>query len=575
MRNKTIAAGIVALISLLIQLSNFPAKHDLRYGDEGGYTHGCLQLLEGMVPEYKYSPAGPQTWIGWAYGGIQSARYVLFPTSEERAVPLEVRPFVAVNHALWDNYYDMGAMRWVWVLSALPFMVWAAVSGFNLGYDRAAMLGGILVGGIVAVLPIFVDLSGQARPYAMSWALAIIALDYVLVRRKKSYLTLAAILAGLAIGSRIDMLLIMPLIWSELWSRRNENGFLRPMLRFHLIAMMTTLLVAPWLLTNLIGNLRIIATVRLSGPPFGFALFFHTLRDVFWNQGLIILLPLMLAGLFMPRSADRRPRFLLAAYAIFLTLSMFKSTGFGLQHQGGPLVVIIVLSAGFLPFIINRWPRGAWIIVAAALFLPTLQTLHDVWHRRRDYVADESVKWLEQNVPPGTRVYFSFGLTTPLPTVESSDFLWREINDDSMWQKKFQAGLSRFHLASLELPRALSDENMITERGNRRYLFILGSRSNVGTRFDLRQIGYSQIIPPIDPSSELRKTGGVALWRGNNHAEDPEERRQWNDLHEFAGEPVASWVGAYGRGAYIFVAPETKAKLKSLATQPTIDAAHD
>ncbi|HMB96816.1 MAG TPA: hypothetical protein VKK61_12310, partial [Tepidisphaeraceae bacterium] len=345
------AAVLVALISLLVQLANFPARHDLRYGDERAYIDGSLQLLEGLVPEYKYSPAGPQTWIGWAYAGIDSARYLFLPTPEEQAAPLQVRPFVAVNHALWDNYHDLSALRWLWVLTALPFVVWAAVSGFNLGYDRAGLLGGVLGGGIVALLPVFVQLSGEARPYALAWALAIISLDLVLVRRKKSHLTAAAILFGLAIASRIDMLLILPLFWSEFWARRREDGFARPLLRFHFIALITTLLSAPWLLTNLIGNLRIIATVRFANPALGPIPFLTTLQNVFWNQGLILLLPLMLAGLLLRRPGQRWPRVFLALYAIVLSLSLFKDTGFGLQHQGGPLIVLIALCAAILPVI--------------------------------------------------------------------------------------------------------------------------------------------------------------------------------------------------------------------------------
>ncbi|HMB95764.1 MAG TPA: hypothetical protein VKK61_06970, partial [Tepidisphaeraceae bacterium] len=72
-----------------------------------------------------------------------------------------------------------------------------------------------------------------------------------------------------------------------------------------------------------------------------------------------------------------------------------------------------------------------------------------------------------------------------------------------------------------------------------------------------------------------RKTGGVVLWRGSSHPDDPELRRQWDDLRDFAGDPVASWAGAYGRGAYIFVSPDMKLKLKNFTTQPTTAANHD
>ena len=627
MPNK-VAIALLLLLAVVLRAWDFPHRHELRHVDELPYVGGSLHLLEGMVPPYKYSPAGPHTWAGWLYAGGQTARYMVRPTAEERAVDVRVRPFVAANHAIWDNYADLGAMRWLWVLLTLPVVLWAIIELFKLGVyatgprvDVAAADGvadrdfavaaernpavaqstgrdarspmidgppidgppiadpsppppptqpqpaaagrplrnpigtaaGVLAAGFVAFMPLFVQLGGEGRPYVIGWCFGIIALCLAVRRPDPRGQVLSAITMGLAVASRIDMLMLLPVVWSEQFARRRERGFVRSFLGYHAIAAATSLLLAPWILTNLIGNLRIIATVRLSKPTQVVHLA-DTVRDFALVQGLWMLPLLVLVGVLWPRRGQRVPRLLLAAYVVLVGLSIFKATGFGLQHQGGPLVILIVMSAFALRPLTRLGARGApvaWAVCLLALVVPASAAVRSVALRQRAYVDDaQAVRWIERNVPPGTRVYAGLAIVNPLPTRAASDALWAEVNDDNAWEKKFLSGLSRFNLAAADIPRALSDENMLVERGNRRSWFILGSRGDHAgrPRYDVRVIAGSPIFGVHDLKEAFARTGGVILWRGR--ANDP----------EVAGlTPVRQWHAPDGEaGVFVFASPDVK-----------------
>ena len=358
-----IAIAALLAITLATRICDFRHRNELRYSDEIPYCFSSLQLLEGITPEFKHAFAGPQTWAGWVYVGGVSAWHVVHPSMEERTVAVQIRPFVAVNHALWDTYADLSLVRYVWIFMAWPAVFWSVVAGFRIGNRQAGRAGGILTGAIVSLLPLFVGMSEDARPYMMGRALGIVAIDLAMVAETSKRWMFAAIVLGLAIASRIDMLMLLPLVWSELWLRRKRDGFVKPFSRYHAIVAMSALLVAPWILTNVIGNLRIIATVRLSTPVSGAVPISKTLADLFWRQGLGVALVLCIAGLFLQPTDGTKRRWLRGAFVLLALASIFKATGFGLQHQGGPLIVSA--ASGLAP-IAARHGRIACAIVVIA-----------------------------------------------------------------------------------------------------------------------------------------------------------------------------------------------------------------
>lgn len=581
--SKPVAIALLLLLAMALRAWDFPPRYELRHMDETAYLAGSLHLLEGMVPPYKYSPGGPQTWAGWAYAGVQSAKYFFDPTAEERAVDARVRPFVATNHAIWDAYADMGPLRAVWVLVALPFALWAVAEAFLLGVyavtpcdpvtpagaeiaadavqppNDIAAAAGFLVGGMVALMPLFIQLGNEGRPYIMGWSCGIIAVSLAMRRSDRRARVLSAVMMGVAVASRIDMLMLLPVVWSDLFARRREHRFLRSFFTYHAIAAVVALLLAPWILTNLIGNLRIIATVRLSQPAGGEVPLIRTLRDFGWTQGMWLLPLLALIGAVMQRPGERFPRPLLAAYVIFSALSILKATGFGLQHQGGPLVVLLVTSAFALPVLRRLDAKVVWIIVAAALLLPAVQSIRAIHARHQNDVSDgPAFAWIEQNVPAGTRLYTANALHNPIPTRASSDALWAEVNDDGAWERKFRAGLERFNLSADQIPRALSEENMLVEKGLRRGWFILGSRGDIARpRYDIHYY-WASLVFVHDVRKEFDKDGGVILLRGRK------------DSPEVAGlTPVAQWDSPGKQyGVYIFASPDVKLQNRLATTSP-------
>jgi hypothetical protein len=138
----------------------------------------------------------------------------------------------------------------------------------------------------------------------------------------------------------------------------------------------------------------------------------------------------------------------------------------------------------------------------------------------------------------------------PLPTAEAADYLWNEVTSLEAWEQKWQYGLWRYGLTCADPMRALSEEGMISERGNRRGWFLLGGRPRVSApRYDIRFLRGFTIFGVRDIAAEFAKTGGVVLWR-----------EAW-PCHEL-GTPTAQWANSNGRGAYVYVSPDVQAKLR-------------
>lgn len=56
---------LIVLAAAVLRIAQWPAFHEVRDGDELGYSWGSLQLLEGNLPGMHYAPAGPQTCLAY------------------------------------------------------------------------------------------------------------------------------------------------------------------------------------------------------------------------------------------------------------------------------------------------------------------------------------------------------------------------------------------------------------------------------------------------------------------------------------------------------------------------------
>jgi hypothetical protein len=546
---------VIVIAALLIRVADFPPRYCMRDMDERPYVQSGLALWEGITPTYEYSPAGPQIWISWTYAAASSAAHFSHPGPEERSAPAVLRPFVAVNHALFDVYRDWSLLRWIEVAANIAVAVAAVAAAFALGVRRGGLAVGIFVGGLTAALPLFVQLSGEARPYIMGWSLGIIALYFSAIAfQRRRAATWSAIAMGLAIGSRVDMLLLLPLAYADLWYA-DDNALtarLRRLLGYTAIVAIASLLIAPWLLTNLMGNLRAIVSVRAATPTQAPTPLSHILRELVWDQGLIVALLATVAAIVLPAPGRPRPRWIAGVYVILLAASILKATGFGLRHQGGPITAVIVFAGAGMAAVAQRWPRVVWTAVALGLLLPIIQSGRDIARRRDRETNDYATLWLERHVPPGTRIYLSPTIHDPLPTVEASRAIWGEVADPDAWKTKVQSALRRFSSVSKDLPPALSEENMIVERGVCREWFILGSRTELpDARFDIRVFSYSEVFGVREVASEYRKTGGVLI------CDDV-----YAPMPTGMGQPVAQWVGSRGGGVRVYCSPDVLERLK-------------
>ncbi len=567
----------------MLRALDFPAYDELRDEDEVPYMSCGLLVAEGMAPPVHFAPAGPQTWLIWLRSMGLSARYVVFPTAEELKVPAVVRPFTALNHALFDQYRDFRPLRREFLLIAVIVSLLAVAAGFEMGRRGGGTAGAVLAGGLVAFVPVLLDNTLLSKSYGMAWSLAVVAASLAVLWPRRAALA-SAVCFGLSIGSRIEMLELLPLYWILLWpGRRSVLGWVWDISKYATAAAITTLLVAPWLLTELLGNLRAIATIRFAPPPGGMLPLHEVIREFAWGQGLGIALVLVAAGTL---AALRRPahppdgvaptnpgggdeaapltaqtgvrngrvygrgwRWAAVGYVGLLLLSLKHSTAGGIRHHGPVLVALIIAAPLALGPLFAAWPRLTCWAVTAAVLVPLGQAVRDVRATRMACVTDQATNWVEANVPAGSILYFPTGVHDPLPTPQSANRMWDEVAGREGAERKFRSGLDRFGLKDDEIPRAMSEENMTQERGNARGTYILGSRSAyAGPRFDERCYGRGPVFGVQDVSTAFARTGGVVIWRGNGPMPG-------------TFEPIKTWVNGTGRGTYVYCSPDLRARL--------------
>ncbi|HZZ41320.1 MAG TPA: hypothetical protein VFE58_00145 [Tepidisphaeraceae bacterium] len=545
---------VLLAVGMVLRVGNWPHRYETRDVDEAGYLDSSLCLVEGVTPGYKAAPGGVQIWEGWMYGMAGVVKNIVRPHAEGVGTDMRLRPFVGMNQALFDNYRDLSGMHGFILGCNLLMSLGAVYAAYRYGAYRAGLGGGIVAGGLAAWLPLFVEYASMSRPYSQAWCLGIMALCAAgtAVRGRAGW---TAVLLGLAIGTRVEMLALVPLVLWEFWERPEREAGWKVVGKLALWTAGMMVVTAPWLLTNLPGNLRAIATIQFSTPVGGATPWRTTVRDFAIGQGLALVAVAFLAGMLPMgnRMQTLRARVGLVI-ALGLIVTVVKSTGFGLHHKGYVMVALIPAGVLAMRALSERSKQVALAIAVVVVLCPLVQAEREISERRSRYdVGNAGLDWIVANVPAGTRLYVERALKNPLPTAESARVLWGEVTDDAAWRKKFESGLTRFGMDAADLPGAMSEENLVQERGNMRRWFICGTRASYPERrFDVRIVHGSPVFGVQDVVEAFAKEGGVVLWRAASNGKPPAG----------LGKAFKEWVNAEGIGDYVYVSPAVEQEMK-------------
>jgi hypothetical protein len=473
-------------LALSLRLWNFPKPGECRDPDEGGYVQSGLGLAEGMTPTFKASPSGPQTWIGWTWVMGRTAWYMITEPAEEATASTEMLPYVALNHALWETYYNTWPL-WrfeVGVSAALSVLaVWPA---YRLGGQFGGQAGAIFCGGLFAALPVFVELSDQARPYAMAWSFGVMALWAAVRGAPKGRVWFAAILMAVAVASRIEMLCLVPLAAGEYWLASAPEQKSRLIAAYLSLTFLIFAACAPWFFTNILGNLKTIVGVRLLSGSFHRQSTAGILLETLIYQPMILPAIGLLVALLAPARliSGRRP---MIALVVLLLLTILWPTDYGVRHQGQVLVAVAVYGTIGIGILAERARATTQALAVLTVVAATALTARAIPRNRVEVLDPKVVEWVQQNIPAGTRIYWSAEIPgILLPTAEAANRVWEDLASPKGFESEFNWRMQQLGLLNQEPPRACAIDWMVKEQGLQRGLYILGGRGNVGIpRYDL------------------------------------------------------------------------------------------
>jgi hypothetical protein len=545
---------VVLVLGGALRWLNEPRADEIRDVDEISYSECGPLLWEGVTPGFTAAPNGPQTWLGWGYAALASARQIIHPNSAVASAPAMMRPFLAVDTGLFGIYRDLSGLRRFFLTEQFLIALAGLYGAYRLGAAYGGHWGALLIGGLAAVLPVFVDFAEMTRPYSDAWSFGLLALGFAAVPGRRGRAVWTGIFLGLAVASRVEMVLLLAVICWQFIYRPEPGARWKAPATAALIASVVTLIVAPWLLIYLPGNLRTILTVRGAGQQRVFKYpRLATLADLLWYQGLGPLLVLLAVGLALVPKGKRAWIAVLAIFASASLASLFTGPYEPFRYSVFSVMVLFVLSAVLSGSIIDRWPKFAVLVVAAVLALPLAQSGVMVARYHRDRVPMDVTGWIERHVPRGSRVVLNAAHTvhTVLPTPQAADAIWDEVTNEQAWRRKFERGVSRFGLSEAYIPRALSEEDMALDRAARRRFFILGGNPNAPQpRYDLHLVGATQTFGIHDVSEDFAKSGGVLVWCDF-----------FTPVPANLGQPLVQRLNPDGHGVRIWCSPDLRAKL--------------
>jgi hypothetical protein len=528
------------LIGAILRLGRFPHAGSPSQFDEISYLSNGLLLLEGETTINKYAPSGPLTWLSAAYGGVKALFKLIADKADIADFPTILRPAAALQSALFDLYTDLNGLRLTVVVLTILLTLAAVVAACRLGKALGGTPGQILAGLLAAGLPIFVEMSTETRPYASAWALALIALAAAGTGKSGTRVIGGGIFLGLAVGSHIDMIRVVPLVSLLQW-RRAEPG--RPPWdefgRTMGVALIAFLLVAPWYTLHILDNIRQILSVRvLSSAEHG----------VQWFQaGLAIPLAIALIGLLAAGWRRRWPAFCASVWLGLNALLALRPSEHGLQHDGALIVMVVALAPlgvatifELVP-ILRRFP--VWVAAIAMIVTPCMwQGVMTAFADGRSLEPDQSIDWIEANIPAGTPVYVDSGqFRALLPTSRAADRLWADVASPFVWKEKYLHDMARFGLDDSDPLRVMSTDRLAADLGNRRRFYILGAAGQAERpRYDIWSVSYGSFfdLPPKAAIAQLCRDGGVYLHSGTAIPDLP--------------APAMSWVRRDGNSTFIY-----------------------
>src|SRR5204863_1607589 len=194
---------------------------------------------------------------------------------------------------------------------------------------------------LFAALPMFVELSDQARPYSMAWSFGVMALWAAVRGAPQGRVWLAAIFMGLSIASRIEMLCLVPLAAGEYWIGSPREQRQRSIIAHFFLTFLVFAACAPWFLDSILGNLKTIVGVRLlSGKIAHVSPVSSVLEALVFQPTLIAVVGLLVALVAPARSlSGRRP---LIGFVVLLLLTTLWPTFYGVRHHGQVLVAAAI-----------------------------------------------------------------------------------------------------------------------------------------------------------------------------------------------------------------------------------------
>ena len=534
----TLAPTFCVLLGAILRFGRIPLPGAPSQFDETSYLCNGLLLLEGETPINKYAPSGPLTWLSAAYGGVKALLKLIVGGADVSGFPPILRPPAALQSALFDLYADLSGLRLTVVIMTVLLTLAAIVAACRLGRALGGTAGEIMAGLMAASLPIFVEMSTETRPYASAWAFGIMALAAAASGKPRSLS--AGIFLGLAVGSHVDMLRVVPLVLLLQWwcadTARPPWGELGRTLG---IAAVAFLLVAPWYPLHLLDNVRQILSVRvLSAADHGSQAF---------QTYLALPLGAALIGLLVGGWRRNRPLLGCFVWLALNALLALRPSEHGLQHDGALLVMMVALAPLGVSILIERVAVLRPFLIAAFLVSVVVtpgvkQGIMTAFVHGRSLVPDTAVDWIDANISPGTRVYFDPGqFRMLLPTPNAADRLWDDVASPHAWKEKYLHDLARYGLDGGEPLRVMAADRMAADLGNRRRYYMLGGAGEPDRpRYDLRPVSLGGFfdMPPQTAIEQLCSEGGVYLHNGPAIPELP--------------APARSWVRPDGNSTYIY-----------------------
>ena len=487
--------------------------------DETGYLSDGLLLLEGLTPGYKHVPNAVMNWLVLLYAGVQTLA-AWFGGLVEISAPALTRPLLAMEHALFVDYADLNGLRLMVIVLQVVAGTGAVVAVAWRGHLIAGTWGAVLAGALAAATPFFVEFTRQTRSYSLAWSLGLLAFAALAIAPRSSRAMIAGALIGLALATRIEMVLVLVPLILELMQREESGRRRLAALQCLAVTAVVFLVAAPWYVTSLVGNLRQIISVRLLSP------------DAPRGYEAQAFLDLILTGVALPLVGTivvlllTRPRgsgvytVAIGLWMAALALAMRPSVH-GLRHEGA----LFLLSAVMAPVALaraseatrNMTANRVVAVVATLLALHIgLAGMHAAWVEYGKTVRADPVAWLEQNVPEGATVYWVDGFKMPLPTPESADAVWGQVTHQHAWLIKYRQAARRLALGD-RVPRAMSEDPMALEEALRRRWFILGAMvDSTRRRFNLRPVaeGTSFAASHLEVVEVLCTRGGTYAYYG-------------------------------------------------------------